>query len=276
MIGTHKCSACRRETIPGATEVSGRLVLENSLCTFPCGDPHSWVLKYSQGGVLPTFPIVSTIEVDEIPQTLLEYTSKGSVHASSIVQGSESERRETFVWISQNIVDTIFFTLEHDYDSNPKNSFEDYIGHFKELGYSVWDLDNQAIMDLRIKFVQRDDPNRYFDLSGQPNWIISPSYDHLQAPISRSDYLATARGIIVIQSKHRDEDIPLCELELKICMLLMMNKMRLPALFGFLVQDNGMCRTFQAIRGIGAMLEQDDLVHVSHIATVLHNLWQTI
>mmetsp|Transcript_22957 Transcript_22957/g.32958 ORF Transcript_22957/g.32958 Transcript_22957/m.32958 type:complete len:92 (+) Transcript_22957:96-371(+) len=49
-----------------------------------------------------------------------------------------------------------------------------------------------------------------------------------------------------------------------------MNMYALPAVVGFLVQDDGMCRTYKATRQPESiMYEQNDLVHVSQIAEVI-------
>ena len=44
-MATHECSACLQETIQGATDVVGTLVLPNSVCTAPGGGRHSWARK---------------------------------------------------------------------------------------------------------------------------------------------------------------------------------------------------------------------------------------
>ena len=68
--------------------------------------------------------------------------------------------------------------------------------------------------------------------------------------------------IVEVQSKHRDRDIPFCEVQLQLCLMLAMNKLNLSAVVGFLVQDDGMCRTYKASRARSIMYEQNDLVHV--------------
>ncbi len=52
-----------------------------------------------------------------------------------------------------------------------------------------------------------------------------------------------------------------------------MNMEGLKAVIGFLVQDNGMCRTYKATRSpVSILYEQNDLVHVSHLADVMQKL----
>ena len=71
----------------------------------------------------------------------------------------------------------------------------------------------------------------------------------------------------------RDRDIPLCEVQLQLYLMLAMNKLNLSAVVGFLVQDDGMCRTYKASRARSIiMYEQNDLVHIFRIADVLHNI----
>ena len=85
--------------------------------------------------------------------------------------------------------------------------------------------------------------------------------------------VATKTDLRYSQSKHRDKDIALCEVQLQ---LYLTNMYALPAMVGFLVQVDGMCRTCKATRKPESMImhEQSDLVHVSHIAEVLRVLWE--
>ena len=46
-MATHECSACLKETIQGATEVDGSLVLPCSDCLAPGGLRHNWLRKSS-------------------------------------------------------------------------------------------------------------------------------------------------------------------------------------------------------------------------------------
>jgi len=161
--------------------------------------------------------------------------------------------------------------------TDQKNDFYDYQKiNFEDRGYSVWNVENDAEMTCRVKFIQRNDKSRICDLSGRPDFIITPSKRKSDGVVTtKADRLFCAVCIIVVQSKHRDKDIPLCEVLLQLYLMLVMIMYALPTVVGFLVQDDGMCRTYKAIRlPESIMYEQNDLVHVSHIAEVFRVLWK--
>lgn len=221
-----------------------------------------------------------TFEVDDIPDVLLAvFAAKGSVHASSILNGSSQEERDIVSsWIKRNLVAPEDFELDHDHSVPPDqtNDFKDYLVNFEDRGYSVWNVENDVEMTCRVKFVQRNDKSRVCDLSGRPDFIITPSKRKSDGVVTtKADRLFCTVCIIEVQSKHRDKDIPLCEVQLQLYLMLVMNMYALPAVVGFLVQDDGMCRTYKATRQPESiMYEQNDLVHVSHIAEVLRVLWE--
>jgi len=230
-------------------------------------------------GYLPSPPVYS-FEVDDIPDVLLAvFASKGSVHASSILNGSQEEREIVASWIKRNLVAPDFFELDHDH-SVPLNStkyLKDYVASFEARGYSVWNVENDAEMTCRVKFVQRNDKSRVCDLSGCPDFIITPSKRKSDGVVTtKADRKFCTVCVIEVQSKHGENDISLCEVQLQLYLMLVMNMGDLKAVVGFLVQDDGMCRTYKATRKPTAiMYEQNDLVHVSHIAEVLHVLWES-
>mmetsp|Transcript_8898 Transcript_8898/g.12309 ORF Transcript_8898/g.12309 Transcript_8898/m.12309 type:complete len:142 (-) Transcript_8898:1123-1548(-) len=60
--------------------------------------------------------------------------------------------------------------------TDQKNDFYDYQKiNFEDRGYSVWNVENDAEMTCRVKFIQRNDKSRICDLSGRPDFIITPS-----------------------------------------------------------------------------------------------------
>jgi hypothetical protein len=196
------------------------------------------------------------------------------VRASSILNCSSNEEREIVAsWIEHNVVAPEFFELDHDHSVPPNltNDLKDYHANFEERGYSVWNVENDAEMTCRVKFVQRNNKSRVCDLSGRPDFIITPSKRKSDGVVTtKADRLFCTVCIIEVQSKHRDKDIPLCEVQLQLYLMLVMNIYGLPAVVGFLVQNDGMCRTYKAIRQPESiMYQQNDLVHVSHIAEVL-------
>ena len=60
--------------------------------------------------------------------------------------------------------------------------------------------------------------------------------------------------------------------------MLAMNMYALSAVVGFLMQVNGMCCTYKATckPEVIIIYEQNDLVHVSHIAEVFSTLWENM
>lgn len=217
-----------------------------------------------------------TFEVNAIPQVFLDaFADKGSVHASSILNYSSVQEQSALVaWIKDNVVSPVYFELDHDHSIPPgaMNSFS--AQSFEALGYVVWDIGFDATMTCRAKFVQRNDITRVFDLSGRSDYIITRRTTPLGiVTTKKADLLSSALYIIEVQSKHRDKDILMCEIQLQLDLLLAMNVGGLPAAVGFLVQDDGMCRTYRATRQPAAvMYEQNDLVHVSHLAVVMHKV----
>ena len=213
--------------------------------------------------------------MDRIPEKFLDlFNEKGSVHASSLLNSSsQQEQAELIGWIRDNMVLPQDFELDHDH-SIVQNSANTFSGAgFVARGFKVFDVGQDATMTCRVKFVERNDRSRYFDLSGRPDYIITHSRNADGIVPTRADCLYTALCIVEVQSKHREEDIPLCEIELQLYLFLAMNINCLPAAIGFLVQDDGMCRTYRATRQPKAiMYQQNDLVHVSHLPEVLEKL----
>ena len=165
--------------------------------------------------------------------------------------------------------------LDHDHSVslNLTNDLKDYHANFEDRGYSVWSVQNDAEITCRVKFVQRNDRSRVCDLSGRPDFIITPKRKSGGDVITKAERLFCTVCIIQVQSKHRDKDMPLCEVQLQLYMMLIMNLYALPAVVGFLVRDNGMCRTYKATRKPDSiMYEQNDLMDVSHIAEVLRGI----
>jgi len=225
-------------------------------------------------GFFPTVPL-HTFEVDHIPETFLVlFHENGSVHASSFLNGSSKhEQAELIGWIKDNLVFPLDFELDHDH-SIVQNSANTFIGSaFVARGFKVFDVGQDATMTNRVKFVEHNDRSRYFDLSGRPDFLITHGKNANGILPTKADCLHTALCIVKVQSKHREEDISLCEIQLQLYLFLAMNVNCLPAVIGFLVQDDGMCRTYKATRQPKAiMYQQNDLVHVCHLPDVLEKL----
>jgi len=225
---------------------------------------------------VPTLRRVCNFDVDFIPDVFLDtFAKNGSVHASSVLNGSQHERNYLSQWIRTNIVSPEAFVLDHDHSIplNISNNFDDYRIHFVERDFVVWNVGNDNEMTCRVNFVQRNDNTRLFELSGRPDYIITARARTNGILLTKADRFNYALCIIEVQSKHRDRDIPSCEVQLQLYIMLAMNVYGLRAVVGFLVQDNGMCRTYKASRNPESiMYEQNDLVHVSKIADVFLHL----
>ena len=156
-----------------------------------------------------------TFEVDDIPDVLLNaFTTKESVHASSILNGSSQKERDIVTsWIKRNLVSPEDFELDHDHSvpADHTNDFKDYFASFEDRGFSVWNVENDAEMTCRVKFVQRGDKSRVCDLSGRPDFLITPSKSKSDVVTTKADLLHCTICIIELQSKHPDKDIRLCE-----------------------------------------------------------------
>jgi hypothetical protein len=144
---------------------------------------------------------------------------------------------------------------------------------FEVSGYVVWGVEYDQTLTYRVQFLQHDDYNRVFDLSGRPDFMITHPTNKNGVKTTKASLLSDVLCIIEVQSKHRDKDIPMCEIQLQLYLVLAMNIGGLNSLIGFLVQDDGMCRTYRATRQPEALVyEQNDLVHVSHLPAVLTKL----
>lgn len=241
----------------------------------PCTNFFCVISSSCSGAPYTPIQPVYTFTVNDIPEEFLRtYAEKGSVHASTILNISSKKEQDYLAgWIKDNVVSPVDFELDHDHSIPPGASNSFCRDSFERLGYAVWDIGSDATMTCRAKFVQRDDRTRTFDLSGRADYAITNRVNADGVVTSKADILRTALCIVEVQSKHRTQDIFQCEIQLQLYLLLAMNMGCLPAAIGFLVQDDGMCRTYRATRQPGSiMYEQNDLVHVSHIAKVMQKL----
>ena len=80
--------------------------------------------------------------------------------------------------------------------------------------------------------------------------------------------------VIEIQSKHRAADEAVCEPQMQVYLLILMNKVRPTQLLGFLVLDDGRVKAFKARwdENSKGVYEKNDYFHVSCIGEMLHSL----
>ena len=168
-------------------------------------------ISFLWAGAFVPVPRVYTFEVDAIPDALLSaFSTKGSVHASSILNGSSQEERDFVAsWIQSNLVLTLEFDLARDHTVPlcVEKGFKEFSANFEALGFSVWNVENDNEMSCRVKIVQRNDRSRVCDLSGLPDFVITPKYvssGGVKTFTTKADRLNRAVCIIELQSKHRD------------------------------------------------------------------------
>jgi hypothetical protein len=109
------------------------------------------------------------------------------------------------------------------------------------------------------------DPSQFITIAGRADYLVTKS------GVSIAEYLSKILCVIEIQSK---DDVDLCEQQMLVYLLILMNTKNLPALVGILVLTDGQCRAFKATRDKhgGCIFEMNDLFHVGYIATVVNQV----
>lgn len=208
------------------------------------------------------------IYVKDIPDTLLPEEEDKSCHASTMFN---DENPTTINWFRENLVMTQNWDLNHpnDVPPNASNRFIDYHQTFAELGYKIWNIENKQHATSYLKVSCKDNTNKFITIAGRADYLIT------KRDITIAEYLNKTLCVIEIQSK---PDITLCELQMELYLVILMNTKHLRALVGFLVLDNGLCRAFKATRDdMGdCLFEMNDLVHLTYVAGVMHSVLQDI
>mmetsp|Transcript_28088 Transcript_28088/g.38633 ORF Transcript_28088/g.38633 Transcript_28088/m.38633 type:complete len:219 (+) Transcript_28088:225-881(+) len=207
----------------------------------------------------------------EFPQSLLdERSDNGSVRASRVFNHDEDGSLRA--WFRQRLLNLGSWNeCPHPPDEaaivlDASHDFCHYIPDIKALNLKVWNVENDPGANMYLNL--HDSLGRLVALGGQPDYLIS-------APTStKADYLHTTKCIIELQSH---ENIELCEYQIQLCLLILMNIRGLMNLYGFLIQSDGNCRAYCACRGAegNGMYEKDSVFHVSHLAYVIRELLQT-
>jgi hypothetical protein len=189
-----------------------------------------------------------------------------SVHASTMFNTDTRSRSQ---WFKETLVTPRAWELAHpnDVPMGATHLFSDYISSF--VGFRVWDIQNRqhATSYLRVSSVQ--DPLVFSIIGGRADYVVTSATSTL------ANYLNTILCVIEIQSKENEN---LCELQMLVYLLILMNTKHLPFLVGFLVRTDGQCRAFKATRDEfgGCIFEMNDLFHVSYIATIFNNILSTM
>jgi hypothetical protein len=207
------------------------------------------------------------IEVDNIPDALREDVSN---NASAIFNGTHAG--EIAAWFSSYLVLPRGWDLHHPVGGgglNISNSFDAHKNQISERGYVLTDIGNSthATNYLQIK---HKSSNKVILLGGRADYIVSKAGSTYATYMDKNHILC----VIEVQSKHGQSDVPSCELQMQVYLLILMNKVRPSRLLGLLVLDDGRVKAFKATwdaSGQG-IYEQNDYFHVSIIGDVLHAL----
>jgi hypothetical protein len=215
---------------------------------------------------------VLTISVPDFPDNLL--IKNGSNHASTVFNFDPDQ--EIRNWFRNVLVCPIPWVFPHPDELPPDKSvqFESYIQNFLDINYQVRNINhpvansNTYIANSNTYIaIKREVDNKTVYLSGRADYVVCLS------DANDVDYMYKAVCVIEIQSK---PNIELCELQMLVYLMLLMNTKSLTKLIGFLVLNDGRCRTYKATRQNGNVVyEEDDLFHVSFIADVFQQVWNS-
>ena len=206
----------------------------------------------------------------DIPRLLFEQAARhrnGSVHASSMFNGDEdNEVRE---WFVQELVHPIHWNCPHPDDlPGPEDSkqFDETIRNgLRDLRLRVWDI--QRSQNSAGYLTIRDRSDRKILLSGLADFILTDQ------SADEADFLFHTLVVIEIQSQPDDT---LCELQIQVYLLLLMNTKALQSVFGVLIYTDGRCRAYRASRGgVGnnCVYEQKNgIFYVIHLPQVIGSL----
>jgi hypothetical protein len=180
------------------------------------------------------------------------------------------DTRNRSQWFYETLVSPREWALEHpnDVPAGASHNFMDYVGFFGGH-YKLWDIQNRQHATSYLKISSKSDPGVFCTIGGRADFIVTPLGS------TNADYLSTMLCVIELQSKDNEK---LCELQMLVYLLILMNTKHLPFIVGFLVHGNGQCRAFKATRDGdgGCIFEMNDLFHVRYIVDVLQNILSTL
>jgi hypothetical protein len=219
-------------------------------------------------GYVPTSTIFE-IKVANIPESLIPELENKSCHASTMFNRDPVAVN----WFRENLVMPMDWTLDHPHDvpPNASNKFEEQLPSFARLGYKTWNIENRQHATSYIKVTSEADKS-FINIGGRADYLIT------REGVTVAEYLNKILCVIEIQSKHGDRNTELCELQMQVYLLILMNTKHLPAVVGFLVLDNGQCRAFKSTRDEsgGCLFEMNDVFHVGYIAQVMDNVIKSL
>jgi hypothetical protein len=197
--------------------------------------------------------------VNDIPDALLPEEEDKSCHASTMFDDPRAIQ-----WFRENLVIPQDWELDHPHDvpPNASNRFPHYLDEFLSLGYKPWKIENKLHATSYLKVISNADNNKFITIAGRADYLIT------KTGVTVAEYLNKTLCVIEIQSK---PEVELCELQMQLYLLILMNTKHLPALAGFLILDNGQCRAYKASRDeMGdCLFEMNDLFHIAYLPRVM-------
>ena len=143
------------------------------------------------------------------------------------------------------------------------HQFRHYIREIEALDLKVWAIEKDQGSNMYLNL--HDSHGRLVALAGRPDYLISA------AATTRANFLEKTKCVIEVQSQW---NLDLCEYQIQLYLLILMNIRGLTNVYGFLVRQDGNCRAYRAFRGAegNCMYEENDVFHVSHLANVIRML----
>lgn len=214
---------------------------------------------------IPTSTILE-IPVNSIPDTLFPEDEDKSCHASTMFNSDPVAVN----WFKENLVMAREWTLDHPHDipEHATHRFTDQLTSFENIGYKVWNIENKIHATGYIKVTSKANGS-HIVIAGRADYLIT------RRSVTVAEYLHKVLCVVEVQSR---PDREICELQMQVYLLILMNTKHLPALVGFLVFNDGQCRAFKGTRdeGGGCMFEMNDLFHVGYIAQVMDSIVQEL
>jgi hypothetical protein len=106
-------------------------------------------------------------------------------------------------------------------------------------------------------------------IGGRADYLIT------KGNVSKAEYLNKILCVIEIQSRDGEE---LCQLQMQVYLLILMNTKHLHALVGFLIFKNGLCQAFKATidEAGGCIFEMNDRFHICYLCTVMVDVLEEV
>ena len=210
------------------------------------------------------------IEVDDIPEELLDDEDDKSNHASNMFLTLSVKQ-----WMKRVLVNPQEWSLSHPLDQQGlSNSFRDYL-HTFDPKYKVWCIENDSEANVRLNLFVRN--GKSIIMSGRGDYLITHAMTSTGLKVSKVNRLSHILCVIEIQS---NSDVDACEHQMLAYMYLLMNAKGMQSLIGFLVYTDGGVRAYRATRltrptigeASGYLYEENDRFHVSNIGVVFSQL----